>query len=479
MTLNEYIEEKYNLSETDSTQSYFEQKQQFVLKRIDAVFNSLGSYIEKHGKKSPRLRIVCNTSGPTLDSGEIAENTRLRLLYNDDVLKIFSIFSFIMENYYLPNKCEERKRNLDLLFAAFIRQASDKTYNLFDACHNTMDKLFENRSLLGAPFENYINGLSDDKLFRENTIIELFKKMLTCKEKATKLFSYYSEINHTDEELRNVLNDIYDYIYDFCEQIRNNENEYNLLYSYGFDYFDTDDLFDTAIAMMSEYKSISYNTESADFCNQFLSIVFAYKSILLDKRYIFLNDICEADKKMLDFLLDKFGKGSLEASDEYLNTKTDDEIAKENREIAKLETSILKKMQANKWEEFPLEDREELWSLIEGLSKKIHFEDAPGYVKTDYLPLNKYMLLYDEESVGKRLHDIELKLLHPDVYRVFMPLKELYYMYNNSDNIEKIEELLSEKEMKKTQTILLDIANFHCDYLDKYNNNEKQCKKNF
>ena len=118
MTLNEYIEEKYNLSETDGTQSYFRQKRQFVSKRIDAVFNSLGSYIEKHGIKSSRLTIVCNTSGPILDSGEIAENTRLRLSYNDDVLKIFSIFSFIMENYYLPNKCDKsatNKRNLDLL----------------------------------------------------------------------------------------------------------------------------------------------------------------------------------------------------------------------------------------------------------------------------------------------------------------------------------------------------------------------------
>ena len=359
MTLNEYIEEKYNLSENDGTQAYFKQKQQFVLKRIDAVFNSLESYTEKRGQKSPRLTIVCNTSGPILDSSEIAENTSFKLLHNDDILKIFSIFSFIMENYYLPNKCDERKtseRNLDLLFTDFIRQASDKEYDLFDACHNTIDELLKNRALLGARFENYIKMLPDDKLFQKNTIIDLFKKMLVCKNKTTSLFSYYLKINHTDEELRNAINDVYSYIYDFCEQIRNSENEDNLLSSYGFDYFDTDDLFDAAILMMNEYKSISYNTESADFCNQFLSIVLAYRSVLLDKRNIFLNDLCEADKKMLDFLLDKFGKESLVVSDENLNTKTDDEIAKKNRDIAKLETSILKKMQADKWEEFPLED---------------------------------------------------------------------------------------------------------------------------
>ena len=94
MTLNEYIEEKYNLSENDGTQTYFKQKQQFVLKRIDAVFNSLESYTEKRGKKSPRLTIVCNTSGAILDSSEIAENTRLRLLYNDDICNKIPLFLF-------------------------------------------------------------------------------------------------------------------------------------------------------------------------------------------------------------------------------------------------------------------------------------------------------------------------------------------------------------------------------------------------
>lgn len=464
MTLNEYIEEKYNLSENDGTQAYFKQKQQFVLKRIDAVFNSLESYTEKRGKKSPRLTIVCNTSGAILDSGEIAENTRLRLLYNDDILKIFSIFSFIMENYYLPNKCDESKtskRNLDMLFTDFIEQASDKTYDLFNACHNTIDELLKNRTLLGARFENYIKMLPDDKLFQKNTIIDLFKKMLVCKNKTTSLFSYYLKINHTDEELRNAINDVYSYIYDFCEQIRNSENEDNLLYSYGFNYFDTDDLFDTAIVMANEYKNISYNTESADFCNQFLSIILAYKSVLLDKRNIFLNDLCEADKKMLDFLLDKFGKESLVVSDEDIHTKTDDEIAKANREIAKLETSILKKMQADKWEEFPLEDREELWRLIEGLSKKIHFEDMPGYAKTDYLPLNKYMLLYDEESIRERLHDIELKLKHPEVYRIFKALKKLYKLYYDINNAEDIEKLFCKKDLKKQEDTLFGIAKMY------------------
>ena len=474
MTLKEYIENKFCYHNYSQIKS----KQQVLLTRINAIFNSLDMFDTVTTGKCPRHEIVCNTGGllPCEYWADIE-------LCQNQAMKLHTVFAFIVHNYYIPNHHliqQSKEKILDKRFAAFIEESLSDIVDIEYAIR-TKAEFFNNRVRIGDDFEEYLKNVDKNP----SSLIVYLQYMSECKSKVSNLFKNFKSCEYNLEERSNEINNVYSHIFDFCEKIRPDHKTNNLLYKYdpwgsylypitidttepydnlapyeiSIDENDSEplsfcdfqeDLFESILYYANKAKELYPSRDLIDFCNDFIYIIQAYKDVLYGISDGFMNNITESDINLFDFLLDDFGIGN----------GTGDKAKKLS------EYCISTYMKSDHWEKFCLKHREKLWELIESLIEEYPVDTEDPSITKDYSPLYKYLILPSgdiDDIVKEKLHDIKLKLYHPEIYRVFKPLKQLYCLYDDINNAPNIKLVIESKKLSEYAEDFSNIVTAHLD----------------
>lgn len=415
MNLEEFVREKYKTGSKKT--SRFESKYQMVLKRIHAVFDCFEVNMVKSGTRNT---IVCEYGAPELDSLNTIDFNTNKIC----AIKLAAIFAFVMENYYMPNLnfIQKEEQDTDQLFKDFAEGLYLGEEKLEDLANCFQEKVLQNRVRFGNQFEQYLETIKDDNALKRASIV-FCKGIYDCKQEVAELFQWLTDSKHPEDQRIEKINSVYHLIYCFCEKLYTEENDINLMRLFPFDW-NAPYSIEKILPFYFDADRLSCDKKAQILYEQFRSVIQYYLDALNIPVYV-IDDIDVKEKKLLDYLLDKFGKDSSEANSPALEKK------------------ILHLMETNQWEKIPLDQREKLLALINDLIEDV-WEDE----KDVYERLNKYIRAYTVDGVKDRLKRIELKMKYPEIYRVSRYLEKLHDLYGNFENAEDIMSFLDSEKLK-------------------------------